>query len=744
MKVELLAPAGSLENFQAAVDSGADAVYVGAPGLNARNPARELSFAEIRAIVERSRELGKKIYFALNSLVLERELRTLLRDLALYEKMAPDALIVQDFGLVELVRRHFPGLFLHGSTLMTVHNSEGVRRLQRLGFERAVLARELTLKEIESISRRSDGLELEIFVHGAMCFSFSGLCLFSSWLGGKSGLRGRCVQPCRRAWSESRSGRRTRGRQGKTKGGSGRYLFSMNDLNGLEALSPLVRLGVSSLKIEGRLRSAHYVQTVVRACRTVLDSLSEDGSEGPDSPQALAEGQRLVELALSRRTHSGYFFTPQPAEAITPMVSGNIGSHLGRFTVVKMAGGVPVCRFVLKAPLQQGDRLRLHREPSGERSSFRLKRLFVGGEERQSAAAGERVSLELPEGFIAPATGHVELFRVDGAAVAVDSSVLKLDEARAWTERVMPGSKRRAVSVAEEFGLVAEAELSAPPPAGGSGRRRQLRAKGAGEMKGPGLEWWLGLDTPEVLKWQFPFAADRLLFSWDRRLLTRAGQLRRELGRRARSVVWALPPIFLENDLGRVRRQLDLLVRTGFRSFQLSHFSQLNFFTGDKVHLFGSYTLNVMNSAAARFYRDHGLEGVQAAIELDHAALAALGAGVRSSAGSKVALGMQVYGAPPLYTSRLDHPFPLEKELLSPRGEPCVVSRRDGFTVTRPGRPFSLLAEVDSLRRLGFSYVVVDTCGHSRKKDLEELSARLVGNGRYRRLSTFNYYGRVE
>ena len=252
--MELLAPVGTLETFGAALDGGADAIYVGAPGFNARNLARDLRLEEIGAMIRHCHDLKKKLYIAANSLLLERELPLVIENLALLQELGPDALIVQDLGLIRLVRRYFPNLRLHASTLMTAHNSDAVQFLADQGCERVVLARELTLKEIGAIAGKRGGTELEVFIHGAMCFSYSGLCLFSSYLGGKSGLRGRCVQPCRRAYS---TGGKGAGAKGSTsagrKGEGGRYLFSMNDLTGLEAVSHLRELGISCLKIEGRL-----------------------------------------------------------------------------------------------------------------------------------------------------------------------------------------------------------------------------------------------------------------------------------------------------------------------------------------------------------------------------------------------------------------------------------------------------------------------------------------------------------
>ncbi len=237
--MELLAPAGNIETFNAALDAGADAVYVGAPGLNARNLAKDLTRDQIGAMIATAHDRGRKIHVALNSLAREKDLAHLLETLAYLEALRPDALIIQDLGIVNLVMEYFPSLELHGSTLMAIHNRAGVHTLSSLGFTRVVIAREYTLKEIARLIRESP-IEIELFVHGAMCFSYSGLCMFSSYLGGKSGLRGKCVQPCRRKYLVRSSGKSG----GKTAGGSG-YLFSMNDLNGLEMVPDFMRMGGS-------------------------------------------------------------------------------------------------------------------------------------------------------------------------------------------------------------------------------------------------------------------------------------------------------------------------------------------------------------------------------------------------------------------------------------------------------------------------------------------------------------------
>ncbi|MEE4136417.1 MAG: peptidase U32 family protein [Desulforhopalus sp.] len=732
---ELLAPAGSLEAFQAALDGGADAVYVGAPDFNARNPARELSLEEIGAMVEQCHALGKRLYIAANSLILERELPAVLRLLALLETLRPDGLIVQDPGLLRLVRRYFPGLPLHGSTLMAAHNADGVALLGRLGCSRVVLARELTLREIAQVAAHRGETELEVFVHGAMCFSYSGLCLFSSYLGGKSGLRGRCVQPCRRAYCSTPTGGKA-GRQSSAD--SGKYLFSMNDLSGLDALPELLAAGISSLKIEGRLRSAHYVGSVVRAYRTLLDATPGEEQE------ALRRGRELIDQAMSRKTAPGYFFSPQPPEAITAHHSGNIGLHLGRFSALKRVGDEVTCRFVLKAPLAVGDRLRLHREPSGERLAFRLKSLFVTGSEQQRGERGSRVSIALPAGFTLASGEYVEVYRVDGAGRPPPGAVMtaRLGAARqrlAASERGLGSRLNRLLSQLPPCRPAAD---GSPPP----GERSRSGGKSQPEL-------WLRLDSLKILQGELPFRPARYLLPLERQLIAQAALLKNILGRQARLVTWALPPVIFPQDLANCRRQLEQLIRAGFRSFQLGHLSQIELFAGEKVHLQTGHTVSLLNHQAVALLAELGIEAAQAAIETDRQALQELlyacrGGGIVPEAavkgpGGGLRLGLTVYAAPALYTSRIS-PVTGDRPLYSQRGEPFQVKKVPGGSQTVPQRPFSLLPYLGELRAMGLEFAVVDISGVSSRRELQELAERVRNSGRYGKLSTFNYLGRLE
>jgi U32 family peptidase len=744
--MELLAPVGNPENFHAALDAGADAVYVGAPELNARNLARDLKLEEIGAMIRFCHERGKRLYVAANSLILEQELPKVIETLAFLETLEPDALIVQDLGIISLVREYFPGLSLHASTLMLAHNADAVRMLSLLGCSRVVLARELTLKEISAIARTTD-VQLEVFVHGAMCFSYSGLCLFSSFLGGKSGLRGRCVQPCRRRYQWQ--GRGTKG--GRGKGGS--YLFSMNDLSGLEVIPELRRVGITSLKIEGRLRSAHYVSQVVRAYRRVLDA----DDVGFDA--ALEEAKILVHRAMGRTVASGYFFTPQPKEAITPHYSGNIGLHLGRMKTIVRQGEESYGLVTLKDPVAIGDRLRLHFESTGDRLAFRLKEIQVEGRQVRHADAGSPARLLLPNDTGSRKPGRIELYKIDVHARTGGSSGpdLKIDAVkrelvknrRKLASRIRGMQVRVGLPVDEGHERKADKEFSR-----GRGWKASSQRKGGGF--GLPLEWWLKTDSPPLVLGKLPLVPDHLLLTLDKNMVAQAGRIRQHLGRQVKKVIWALPPVLVGAEFGRMRNVVASLIRSGFKSFQIGHLSQIAMFGKERVHLFGDYTLNLMNDQAVRLAGRSGLEAAQLAIELDRESLRNLlkGSLVKSDSqktqehtpASVLRTGLTVYGAPPLFTARIaaDH-FDYNRVLTSPKGESFAIRKKEWGTQTFPGRPFSLLPYLRELKEMGLGYVVIDLTGLPvDKKGLQELTDRISGKGRTAKLPTFNYLGKLE
>jgi putative protease len=294
-KPELLAPAGGMEALMAAVENGADAVYLGARAFSARGYASNFSEEELEKAIDYAHLRGVKIYVTVNTLLKEGELESALILLSRLREMGTDAIIIQDIGLISLSRKYLPDLPLHASTQMTLHNSEGVRFVKELGIERVVLSREASLEDIKEIKEKNN-VEIEAFVHGALCISYSGQCLLSSLIGGRSGNRGYCAQPCRKKYRLY-----CEGMQIKT---SGSYLLSPKDLNTTSGLGALIESGIESFKIEGRMKRPEYVAGVVRIYRRLIDRYLKNPAGYSVSEQ---EQETLTQL-FNRGFTSGYFF----------------------------------------------------------------------------------------------------------------------------------------------------------------------------------------------------------------------------------------------------------------------------------------------------------------------------------------------------------------------------------------------------------------------------------------------------
>ncbi|AJE13030.1 U32 family peptidase [Clostridium botulinum] len=261
-KIELLAPAGSVESLYAAVQAGADAVYMGGSKFSARAYANNFDDEQLKEAINYCHLYGVKVYITVNTLIKEEEIKEAIKYIGFLYSIGVDALIIQDTGIAKLIKEYFSDFEIHASTQMTVHNGEGAIFLKELGFKRIVLSRELSLKEIEYISKDLD-IETEIFVHGALCICYSGQCLMSSILGGRSGNRGRCAQPCRLPYTliNEKDDKETKG-----------YLLSPKDICNIENMEDLIKAGATSFKIEGRMKRPEYVAGVVRSYRKAIDA----------------------------------------------------------------------------------------------------------------------------------------------------------------------------------------------------------------------------------------------------------------------------------------------------------------------------------------------------------------------------------------------------------------------------------------------------------------------------------------
>ena len=364
-KIELLAPAGSLESLYAAVNSGCDAVYLGGSKFSARAYASNFGEEEMKEAVLYCHLNSVKIYVTINTLIKDKEMKEAIEYVNFLQSIGVDGVIVQDLGLAYLIRKNFKDIELHGSTQISIHNGEGAKLLNDLGFKRIVLARECTLKEIEHISKDL-GIETEIFVHGALCVSYSGQCLMSSMIGGRSGNRGKCAQSCRQNYKliNERNGEETEG-----------YLLSPKDLAFIENIGEIIESGTASLKIEGRMKKPEYVAGVVSIYRKAIDAYY--AGESFDYDNAM---KNLAKLFNREGFSKGYLFKNVGADMMSFKFPRNTGIVIGE--------AVSSNEVLLKENIVVGDGIRFGEE------GFTISSITVKGKNVEEAYMGDVAKLK--------------------------------------------------------------------------------------------------------------------------------------------------------------------------------------------------------------------------------------------------------------------------------------------------------------------------------------------------------------
>ncbi len=748
LQAELLAPAGSLEAFFAAMEAGADAVYCGLQSFSARAKAKNFSLQDIAAMTHYVHQRDRKLFVTINTLVKEQELPDLIDTLAGVEQAGVDAVILQDLGVWRMARHHFPDLELHASTQMTVHNAAGVKQLEKMGFSRGVLARELTLPEIEYI-RSQTRLDLEHFIHGALCFCFSGQCYFSSYLGGKSGNRGRCTQPCRRRYTQ-------RGKDG--------YYFSPNDLSAIELLPALQDAGVSSFKIEGRMKSAEYVSNVVQAYRMVMDA------KGKERQAAIDEARKLLKQSFGRTPTKGFLAGRQPSDMATPALRGSTGRFLGevtRATDNKLF-------FKSRDALNLGDRIRIQPGSDKVGTAFTIKQLWAGRKPVSKLAAGAACVSHTFKGRFKPGdavfkvssqkafamsdaacrrrlqqvgtTRHPLTLAVDviednqqlilhaevgpvrlNASYDVDLFAAKQSplseetleqvfrqcgdapfELATFTTGTLPDMiipPKRLKEVRRDFyqHLQRDVEHSAKkhhaqqrqaaldsllaPQADHTSVAQELTVaiKDIREMR--------ALDNPDIDRILVPLTSAVLHRPW------KVGQ------RQRRGVVWDLPFVIFDQEWTTYQKAVSHLIQAGFNQFRLTNLSHFELFKKfSDVHLEAGYRLFCLNSEAMQAWQELGTVSNELYIEDDADNMKQL----LQRRGSH-ALYAMVYGSVPLITSRIRIPgLKGGQPLLSDRGDGYQVVSKGGLTVLRSDNDFSLCGVLPQLYEMGCSGFLVD------------------------------------
>ncbi|MBN1418773.1 MAG: U32 family peptidase [Planctomycetes bacterium] len=715
---ELLAPAGDPEAFAAAIEAGADAVYLGLQRLSARARARNFSGAELDRAIAIAHARGRRVYVTLNTVVLQAELRAALRLVAESAARGADAAIVQDLGLARAIAQEVPEIELHASTQLCAHNLEGARSLAALGARRVILARELRLDEVERIVEESP-IGIEIFIHGALCFCVSGACLFSSFLGGFSGNRGWCTQPCRRAYEAL-------GREG--------HFFSMADLSSIEAIGRIRRMPLAGLKIEGRMKSADYVGRVVRVYRTLLDV--------PDErlPDAIAEAKESLR-GIRVRSYTPGFLGGAASDSLTrPHIPGYTGRFIGKIERAEPAGAAagakrggggrggagrgrrtgrgPVRRtggtarrpaneaaarahpargprrfaaaVRLREPIATGERLRVQFPDDETGESFRLGAIRIGGRTVRQAPAGARAVIEVP---FACARGDL-LFRVEhgGASGAWE----KLSAPPVRSETIARRAGRRADALLAR--LRDEIERPATIPLA---ERDHLTVHVASFAGHRGV----------------PRAVDRLLVRLGRRTLHEVGDPGAFHDSVRARLAFSLPAVIFPGEVPDLRAGIARLLALGFLDYEIDNVGHIAIIEDAAreagvpigqggVRFTAGPALYAHNRLALEALARRGSERSVFPLEGDARTLDRL-----LASGPPIPIEVVLFAYPALFTTRVELPFKGGTAIDDARDERFIIHRADGVTCVHSHRPMSLLGRRDVLREKGIRHFRLDLTG---------------------------------
>ncbi len=710
MSVELLAPAGSVEALDAAIGEGADAVYFGLKSFNARLRGSNFAWNQAAAAVEALHKLGKKAYITVNTVIEESECEKMYRFLHFLSRINVDALIVQDLGVLKMVHTHFPKMKVHASTQMNIASSKAANIASRQGVSRVVLARELSLQEIKQIYEGTN-CELEVFVHGALCVSESGLCMFSSYLGGKSANRGMCTQACRRYYTA----------KGADSDHSG-YFFSPRDLQLIDVVPDLVRAGVKSFKIEGRMKSAEYVGQVVKAYRYVLDNYEKEGTVG-----VIQKGQEMLAKDFSRSKTHYHIFDSSLDDVLQPHQAGGTGVALGKIVQAEHVRErqdeiTSHISFSSEHILNVGDSIRIHEQNDERRESCKI----VGIKQKDSHILyivkgihkiGDYVYLIqeknakkyphiLPnnlDGYkltprdekLIPIQLEVESYKSEKAALPVTISAkvkvrdnTSIADKNAKTEKntsSVPKTKHGKVKNTFPAGLYVQVSsfenIKALVSVNESGRPEKLIVNLNEETSS-------SFDKIEQQKLINPFSK--------------------------RDTIISLEPFLSEKDVNMEQAKIEQLVESGYHSFILNNLAHIKMIKDvqtklkiDDVafHLIAGPYLYAFNRYAFKFLEEMKMAHVISPIENSCANLESCTLNKRLKANILIT----VFAYPALF--RMSAPLPPSYDFLYFSDKEKIMfkafsSQTSSFVL--PEKPFSITHRIGNLRESGFDHFLID------------------------------------
>lgn len=631
MKPELLLPVSNVENFFAACEGGADAVYLGLKKFNARGKAVNFTPRQLQSLLKEAEKRSVKVYLTLNTLIKNNELLELLDMLYLISQTSLSAVIIQDWGIYYLIYKFFPKIAVHASTQMANHNSLGTGYSALKKFERIILARELTWNELKLISQRSS-LELELFIHGALCYSFSGICLFSSFNGGMSANRGLCTQPCRRLYSSEDNGKK--------------YFFSLKDLQLIDLLPDILKLGISSLKIEGRMKSPEYVYQTASAYRLALDH-----------PERRAEAKELLSYDFGR-SKTSYFIGKDIRSAITE--DPFIGIPVGSVKRVSPNG----FEFITNHDLERMNRLRILSADGSNATAIKIKKMVVLGSEKEHVKKGSQVKIITdrikPEAgdrvFLLSFYKHKfsNKFSLDGKKIE-----LKLPETRKRNILNRLGSQK-------------------------SPRYQQIFCRI------DQLKWLNKLQLNDI---------DKLILNFNQSDWKNFAVEKPFIKRNRHKFIVQLPKFIAEEEIDYYRGLISHLSRNGLDQFMLNHASQkLLFPAKHRLSFYSSENVYALNDSAIQFLKEENFITWIYPFENDY----------QNLVGGKDRKGIvPMFFVPELFHSRMPIELNNNEEFRDNFGIYRKIVK-DGMTIVVPDTPVGILQHYNKLVENGFRRFLLD------------------------------------
>ncbi|MCL1947117.1 MAG: U32 family peptidase [Chitinivibrionia bacterium] len=630
-KIELLAPVGTIEAFHAALDGGANAVYLGLGNFNARQRQKNFTPQTLSYLIPYAQKKGVKVYVTMNTLVKDGEIPLFWNDCAILKQLKPDALIIQDWGMAAILRKYLSEMPLHASTQMAIHNSMQIKFAQDFGISRVVPARELTLSEIRKINNKTQ-CEIELFVHGALCYCISGRCLASSYLGGKSGNRGHCTQVCRRFYTQTP----------QKKG----FYFSPKDFWAIDYIEEYQSIGISSLKIEGRMKGAEYVYSVVSAYRDFIDKkidletakerLSHDF--GRQKCTFLLEGVESVGIVSAAR------------QAGCGNYAGKVAGINGKEIILESDGEIP----------QIGDRLRFHTVEGVEGEVVKVEKVIC---EKDSKLI--RLLID----------GNFKIDN-DGALFIISRQNPMIKQ---WKTRKIHINPRKF-----------DPKKSIPAGKIMSEIDKKINTSGKPQLylRGDSIEWLKQFKSVKTAN--YILNAQKSLCNIDFE--------KEKLNNFVKQIIIALPQFISEGDISFWKNTIENYKKQGISKFMISNIGDKEFF-GKNDKIYADYPLWTINRWSQKILEDSGFSGFFYSPEDDILNL-------KRNGNNKGIF--PVFMKIPLFASRIKPILQDNKSVSDNMGEKFTMKTSGELAYLLGDAPLGLTHRIDKLQEFGIKNFLLD------------------------------------